>query len=141
MNAIAGQRFSLWYPVRNVLGWPLEFTKRRIEVTSTRSIALEPIPLSAFLARPFQRRGIHLIVGRENGQRRQFYQECCRDGGPEAGLQFVLIDDDEPDEMHEPVSRVFAPTIAERQRMLDVLDSLGPPPFGFSRAVRAVPLE
>lgn len=54
------------------------------------------------------------------------------------GLQFVLCDGDEPDDMPEPVSRVFALTIAELRRMVDVLNSLGAPPAGFLRGVRAV---
>ena len=57
------------------------------------------------------------------------------------GLQFVLIDDEEPDEMHEPIGRVFALTIPELRRMVDVLNSLQPIPPGFTLEVRAVRQE
>lgn len=54
------------------------------------------------------------------------------------GLQFVIHDDEEPDEMPERFGRVFALTVPDLRRMLLVLDSIGEPPAGFSRGVRAV---
>jgi hypothetical protein len=132
-----GQRVTLEYPVCNRVGVPLEFLKRKIEIESVRSIADEPLSLQSFLMRPFLRRGVHLIEGRENGERRRFYKECCKDE-QDAGLQYVLVDDDEPNEFVEPFSRVFWPTLTDRRIMLATLDSYEPLPLGFHLAVRAV---
>jgi hypothetical protein len=126
----------LEYPSHNRLGVPLEYVRRRVEIIEERNVASEPISLQSFLQRPFLRRGATLLTAIEDGKRRKFYRECCK-GGQDAGLQFVLVDDDDPQEQHK-IGRVFAPTVEDRQRMLDVYDSLGALPFGFTLCVRAV---
>lgn len=137
MKTLAGQRTTLIYPAHNSLLLPLEYVPRHVRIIEERSIADRPLSLTAFLKRPFLRRGVWLLTAIEEGKERKFYRECCK-GHREPGLQFVAIDDSEPDEMHEPIGRVFGPTAEERERMLDVLRSLGPLPDGFSLYVRAV---
>lgn len=137
MKTHAGKRTRLIYPVHNTLLLPLEYLARDVLVVATRSIADQPLSLTAFLKRPFLRRGLTLITAIEDGQQKRFYRECCK-GQQEPGLQLVLRDDDEPGEILEPIGRVFEPTVEDRQRMLDVIASLGPLPAGFSLCVRAV---
>jgi hypothetical protein len=131
-----GQRVELIYPVRNILGCPLEYLERKVEIASVRSIADEPLSLQSFLMRPFLRRGVHLIDGREDGERKRFYFECCKDER-EPGLQFVVVDDDEPMGWIEPISRVFAPNLRERRIMLEMVAGMEAP-AGFTVKVRAV---
>jgi hypothetical protein len=128
---------TLIYPVHNSLLLPLEYIERHVQIVEVRSIAHHPLSLEAFLKRPFLRRGCTLLTAIEEGKRRLFYLECCK-GGEEPGLQFVLVNDEEPTEYHEPIGRVFEPTADDRQRMLDVFDSLGTMPLGFTLHVRAV---
>jgi hypothetical protein len=61
----------------------------------------------------------------------------CETG--DVGLQFVLVDDDDPDEVLDVVSRVFEPTAEDRKTMLDCLNHLGEMPTGYSLRVAAVP--
>lgn len=129
-----GARLVLDYPVHNRLGVPLEYLERRIEVKSVRSIADEPLSLESFLLRPFLRRGVTLIEATEEGIRRRFYWECRKEG-TEAGLQFVLVDEDE--EWHEPVGRVYDPEKSERLAMLEIVRELEVP-AGYTLAIRAV---
>jgi hypothetical protein len=135
-----GQRLFLDYPVNNFLNVPLEYVGREIEVESFRNIGEEPISLESFLARPMLRRGEVLVFANESGCSRKYYPDCAR-GGTLAGLQFVLIDEDEPDDDYEPASRVYFPTVRERRIMLATVDELGSLPSGLTLAVRAVRLE
>lgn len=131
---------ALEYPAHNRLGVPLEYVWRHVDVLEERCIASEPISLQSFLQRPFLRRGVTLLTAIADGKRRKFYRECCK-GWREPGLQLVLQDDDEPGETLEPIGRVFAPTLEDRRRMIDVIESLGTLPAGFSLCVRAVVKE
>lgn len=135
-----GKRVVLDYPAQNILGVPLEYYEREIEVESFRSIAEVPLSLESFLTRPMLRRGETMITGRENGESRKYYAECAR-GGELAGLQFVLTDDDEPEDDPEPISRVYLPTVRERRVMLASLDEIGSLPLGLTIGIRAVRLE
>jgi len=134
-----GQGMSLVYPVHNSLLLPLEYTRRDFQVVSMRSIADQPLSLTAFLKRPYLRRGLTLITGYEMGREKKFYLECAK-GGSEPGLQFVLVDELEPAEHHEPIGRVFAPMAEDRQQMLDLVCEFDSLPPGFRVGVRAVSL-
>jgi hypothetical protein len=80
-----------------------------------------------------------LVFANESGCSRKYYPDCVR-GGTLAGLQFVVVDADEPGQ-HEPISRVFFPTVRERRIMLAAIENFGSLPLGLSLAVRAVRLE
>lgn len=130
------------YPVHNSFGLPLEYTWRRVLVTDIRDLDYEPLSAIAIEKRPLVRRGHLLVTGIDKDivQERKYYTAAMRRCQPEA-LRIVLIDDNEPDDSPEPVSRLFMPTAEDRFTMVETLGLLKdrcdlPPSFRF--AIQAV---
>lgn len=136
-----GKVIHFQYPAINKLGVPVEYRWRHVLVTGIRYLDEEPLSLQAIIDRPLKRRGHLLITGidRELGLERMFYTSAMRGQSPES-LQLIVVDDDEQDS-HEPVSREFLPTPADRQALLRTMADLTDVelPDGCRLAVRTVP--
>lgn len=140
---LPGRTLELAYPTHNLIGLPLEFAERTVDVLGVSDFSMKPLDIRWLFKRPMVRRGRVLIdaIDQLTRRKKRFWQEACR-GQELPQHRLGLYDPQCHGELVDWIGRPYSETRRERLKML-ALASLwldrAPRNFRLRLAVYTVP--